>query len=716
MPQTFNNTTRPSVQATSSQLSTINASNSQVQTQAIVASSSATEQEQQNNELNDQDEYMCPICRDILTAAFVTPCGHSYCYTCINHHLKRQHDCPMCRGPLETHQIYPNINLNKLIERLGKALPGNSTNSKATRQCMDSLPDSTDTQSLSRTLVERAQLKTQEDNIKSALLSYFLVQTELYSHQAIEKLNKRLDLIYHDLDSIGFYQYKNTLPRRIYSESTNIGTILENDRHCGPVISGNDSDHSDNDDNNDNESGKGDNNDSDNETEDTTQPSDISTDPTITNTRKRKATVGIDTRTLPEKFQKRNDETTEALDLLLKARKNRIKHHFTDLMDLYFIGRKDKKQELSSFSSTLYKMTCYGQFKSLDTIQYTDISSNASIVSSIELDRDENFVAIGGVSKEIKLYDFNSFNERIDGQNDDNDDDEAATQCNLSNRDGYIGRQSSRFGLVHCPLRVIPCMNKISCLSWNPYIQSLIASSDYEGTVRLWDTTTGQCIRTFEEHRRRAWSVDTCAKNPTMLASGSDDATVKIWSTQSNQSVLTLQQRGNICCAKFAPNNIHHIALGSADHHITCYDLRRPTMPFHIFAGHQKAVSYVKWRNDNELISLSTDNTLKAWETGKNECTRTYSGHQNEKNFVGLSLKDELISCGSENNTLYTYHKDSSQPVAKYNFPLVDPITGQETYCEDASLFVSSVCWKSDSMKVLVGNSKGIVKVLQLVE
>lgn len=31
-------------------------------------------------------------------------------------------------------------------------------------------------------------------------------------------------------------------------------------------------------------------------------------------------------------------------------------------------------------------------------------------------------------------------------------------------------------------------------------------------------------------------------------------------------------------------------------------------------------------------------------------CTRIYRGHQNEKNFVGMSVDGEFIACGSEQN------------------------------------------------------------------
>ena len=58
-----------------------------------------------------------------------------------------------------------------------------------------------------------------------------------------------------------------------------------------------------------------------------------------------------------------------------------------------------------------------------------------------------------------------------------------------------------------------------------------------------------------------------------------------------------------------------------------------------VFKGHAKAVSYVKFLSGDELVSASTDSTLKLWSTTDKECKRTFSGHTNEKNFVGLRFE-----------------------------------------------------------------------------
>lgn len=47
---------------------------------------------------------------------------------------------------------------------------------------------------------------------------------------------------------------------------------------------------------------------------------------------------------------------------------------------------------------------------------------------------------------------------------------------------------------------------------------------------QLWDVGASQVLMEYDEHEKRAWSVDFSKADPTKLASGSDDGTVKLWS------------------------------------------------------------------------------------------------------------------------------------------------------------------------------------------
>ena len=62
-------------------------------------------------------------------------------------------------------------------------------------------------------------------------------------------------------------------------------------------------------------------------------------------------------------------------------------------------------------------------------------------------------------------------------------------------------------------------------------------------------------------------------------------------------------------------------------------------------------------------MSASTDSQLKLWNVNNRNCERSFVGHINEKNFVGLATDGDYITCGSENNSLYVYYKGLSKPL-----------------------------------------------------
>lgn len=59
-------------------------------------------------------DFLCPICMQIIKDAFLTACGHSFCYMCIVTHLRNKNDCPCCGHYLTVNQLFPNFLLDKV--------------------------------------------------------------------------------------------------------------------------------------------------------------------------------------------------------------------------------------------------------------------------------------------------------------------------------------------------------------------------------------------------------------------------------------------------------------------------------------------------------------------------------------------------------------------------------------------------------------------------
>ncbi|XP_052307130.1 protein SPA1-RELATED 2 isoform X3 [Populus trichocarpa] len=345
---------------------------------------------------------------------------------------------------------------------------------------------------------------------------------------------------------------------------------------------------------------------------------------------------------------------------------------------------------LGSFFDGLCKYARYSKFEVRGLLRTGDFSNSANVICSLSFDRDADYFAAGGVSKKIKIFDFNSiFNDPVD---------------------------------IHYPVIEMSNESKLSCICWNSYIKNYLASTGYDGVVKLWDVSTGQGVFQYNEHEKRAWSVDFSQVCPTKLASGSDDCSVKLWSINEKNSISTIRNIANVCCVQFSSHSTHLLAFGSADYRTYCYDLRNCRAPWCVLAGHDKAVSYVKFLDSETLVTASTDNSLKIWDLNKTSsssssvsaCIVTLGGHTNEKNFVGLSVANDYITCGSETNEVFAYHRSLPMPITSHKFGSIDPISGKETD-DDNGLFVSSVCWRGKSDMVVAANSSGCLKVLQMV-
>lgn len=393
-----------------------------------------------------------------------------------------------------------------------------------------------------------------------------------------------------------------------------------------------------------------------------------------------------------------DEELTHPENVELGRKKKRMQSNYDVLQSHYFetVARQTgdaRKRALRTFTDDIFKLTQYSRFKDRATLMHvarvpdtpcSDVFKASNIVSSIEFDRESEFLATAGVTKRIKIFEFSN-----------------------------ITRNRAE---VHYPVREIPTSAKLSWVCWNPYIRHHLVSSDYEGFVTLWDVNQGTSLREYEEHENRAWSVDYCPAKPTLFASGSDDGRVKLWTTSQSSSVLTIDNKpANVCSVKFHPTQAEKIAFGSVDYNVHYFDLRNPREALKVFKSHTRAVSYVKFMSPTELVSASVDSTIKLWDLNTMSLARTFTGHMNDKNFVGLSVTSDYIACGSEENTVYCYYKAIPRPFTGYRFSTVDPLTGEETHDDDESQFVSSVCFCPNNPEVLVAaNSLGSLKVLAL--
>lgn len=565
--------------------------------------------------------YNCPICLSPPVSPFAPSCGHVFCYECIAQHLRTRSTCPCCSTYVTLQSILPHP--PPCAESPDVTTPDHSSTRPAAAPPAPRLDG--------RVMGRGADMSARELQGVIERLSRKLKEKEGRGRDG------ELDLLLDFLQLMRADRQKkiDKLRREVDVLEKDVAEALDERRR----ISGKD----------------------------------------------RESAVGI----------KRKDDKPSSN--LVKKRK-RVDGHYAVLQNHYFnvVGNckgLERRQKMRNFSEDVWKLTQFRRFRDRATLLHVarvpnapcaDVFKASNIVSSIEFDRESEFVATAGVTRRIKIFEF-------------------------GNVLGDIADE-------HYPVREIATSAKLSWVCWNPYIRHHLASSDYDGFVTLWDVNRGAALREYEEHESRAWSVDYCVPKPTLFASGSDDGRVKVWTTNQRASVLTIDNRGaNVCSVKFHPTDKDKIAFGSVDFKVHYYDLRQPKIPLQVFKDHSRAVSYVKFMSDTELVSASVDSTIKLWNLNSMSLERTFTGHMNDKNFVGMSVTSDYIACGSEENTVYCYYKAIQSPFTWYRFSMVNPLTGIETRGGDDSQFVSSVCWCPKNPELLVAaNSLGSLKVLAL--
>ncbi|KFK26834.1 hypothetical protein AALP_AA8G299900 [Arabis alpina] len=310
--------------------------------------------------------------------------------------------------------------------------------------------------------------------------------------------------------------------------------------------------------------------------------------------------------------------------------------------------------------------------------------TGSDAIGAIEFDPSGEILATGGIARKIRSYRLSSL---------------------LGSRDDHVTTSES----------CICTPAKLSSLKWRPDLAGrVIGSGDYDGVVTEYDVEKQVPVFERDEHGgRRIWSVDyTLYNGSTVGASGSDDGTVQMWDPQAGGLEETVRPGSGaaICSVEFDPLGGPSLAVGCADRNAYVYDIRRLVDPIVVLDGHAKTVTYAKFMDPHTIVTGSTDGSLKLWDIlNERRVVRTYRGHVNSRNFVGLSVwrHGGLVVSGSENNQVFLYDKRWGEPVWVRGLGEVDRLGSDRR-------FVSSVCWRQvdeDWCTLVAGGSDGVLQI-----
>ncbi|KHN03371.1 WD repeat-containing protein 5 [Glycine soja] len=149
-----------------------------------------------------------------------------------------------------------------------------------------------------------------------------------------------------------------------------------------------------------------------------------------------------------------------------------------------------------------------------------------------------------------------------------------------------------------------------------------LAFSSYDGLCRIWDASTGHCMKTLIDDDNPPVSFVKFSPNAKFILVGTLDNTLRLWNYSTGKFLKTYTGHVNskYCISStFSTTNGKYIVGGSEENYIYLWDLQSRKIVQKL-EGHSDAVVSVSCHPTENMIAsgaLGNDNTVKIWTQQK---------------------------------------------------------------------------------------------------
>ena len=239
-----------------------------------------------------------------------------------------------------------------------------------------------------------------------------------------------------------------------------------------------------------------------------------------------------------------------------------------------------------------------------------------------------------------------------------------------------------------------------------------IATGSGDGTVQVWEAGKGKEPLLLDGHREEIRSVAFSADGR-LLVTGSEDGLAKVWEAASGRELLTLKGHGaqvdstaatvlntkgrgaRVFSAAFSPNG-QRVVTGSSDNTAKVWDTASARDLFTLKGHHDWIMSAAFSPDGRWIVTGSIDNTAKIWEAASGRELHTLMGHSRWIYSAAFSADSQRIVTGSGDGTAKVWEAASGRELL--------------TLRGDSDE-ISSVAFSPDGRRIVTGSLDNAAKV-----
>jgi len=224
---------------------------------------------------------------------------------------------------------------------------------------------------------------------------------------------------------------------------------------------------------------------------------------------------------------------------------------------------------------------------------------------------------------------------------------------------------------------------------------SRIATASFDTTVKLFDTSSGQLVRTIVAHDVAARAV-AFVPGSGYLVSGGFDGVGRIWDPADGSLLFTLSGHGGAVSSVAVSPDGARVATGSADGTIKVWNAADGSL-VGTLSGHAGWIYTVAFSPDGTLLaSGGEDGTIRLWRVSDGVPVLAITGHGSSVLAVAFSPDGALLASGSTDDTVRLWRVSDGAPLATFT---------------DQTLYIYGVCFSPDGEHLASGAGDGTLVI-----